>query len=381
MKQRKPALRAIAFLATLTPIACNAQSDDSLSGISLPDGFSIEVFANDVPNARSMVLGDDGTVYVATRSDGRVFAIRIDESGATSVNTIAEGLRTPNGIEFHAGDLYVAETERLLKFPAIDASRPGLADYKVVDASFPGERHHGWRYIRIGPDGRLYMSIGAPCNVCEREGFGIIQSMNLDGSDRETFAYGVRNSVGLEFHPDTGDLWFTDNGRDMLGDNTPPGELNVATAAGQHFGFPYCHGGDVADPEFGEQRACDEFRPPVRQLGPHVAPLGLEIYDGTMFPEEYRGSIFIAEHGSWNRSKRIGYRITRVQVSNGRPATYEVFAEGWLNDEQVSGRPVDIVMLEDGSLLVSDDHAGRVYRISYTLPLLDPPVGSPPPSR
>ena len=328
-----------------------------------------------------MALGDDGTVYVGTRRGGRVYAIRVDDSGATSVTTIAEGLRTPNGIDFHDGDLYVAETERLLRFPAIASSESAQADFDVVDASFPGERHHGWRYIRIGPDDRLYMSIGAPCNVCDRDGFGIIQRMNLDGSDKEAFAYGVRNSVGMEFHPVTGDLWFTDNGRDMLGDNTPPGELNVATAAGQHFGFPFCHGGDVSDPEFGNERDCDEFRPPVRQLGPHVAPLGLLIYDGKMFPEEYRGSFFIAEHGSWNRSKRIGYRITRVQARDGQPATYEVFAEGWLQDEEVSGRPVDILALEDGSLLVSDDHAGRIYRITYTLPLLNQPTSNPPSGR
>lgn len=371
----------LAVACALVPIACNAQSGASLSDIDLPDGFSIEVFADDVPNARSLALGAGGTVFVSTRSDGRVFAVRTDDTGSTEVIAIAEGLRTPNGIDFYDGDLYVAETERLIRFTDVEENLQEGMEFEVIDDSFPSERHHGWRVIKVGPDSRLYMSIGAPCNVCDRDGFGEIQHMNLDGSDKQTYAYGVRNSVGLEFHPQTGELWFTDNGRDMLGDNTPAGELNIATGAGKHFGFPFCHGGDVADPEFGDQRACDEFEAPAQQLGPHVAPLGLVIYDGQMFPEEYRGSVFIAEHGSWNRSKRIGYRITRVRVENGRPSGYEVFAEGWLQDEQVSGRPVDVLALEDGSLLISDDHAGRLYRITYTLPLLEQPANSAPPSR
>ena len=317
-----------------------------------------------------MAAGDNGTVFVSTRSDGRVFAIRPGESGADRVVTIAEGLRTPNGIDVFEGDLYVAETRRLIRFADIEDNLDQVPDYEVLDESFPTERHHGWRYIKFGPDGKLYMSIGAPCNVCDLDSFGIIQRMDPDGSNKETVAYGVRNSVGLEFHPVTGELWFTDNGRDMLGDDLPPGELNRATSNGQHFGFPFCHGGEVLDPEFGDRRSCDEFESPVRKLGPHVAPLGLEIYDGEMFPEEYRGAAFIAEHGSWNRSKKIGYRVTMVRLENGRALDYEVFAEGWLQGEQVSGRPVDLLVLDDGSLLVSDDHAGRIYRIRYTLPLM-----------
>ncbi len=371
MKPRKLRLLPVAMTLAALPIACNAQPNTAPPDIRLPDGFSIEVFADNVPNARSLALGSEGTVFVSTRSDGRVFAIRSDETGAREVIALAEDLRTPNGIDYHNGDLYVAETERLLRFPAIESNLQESAPFEVVDESFPGERHHGWRYIKIGPDEQLYMSIGAPCNVCDREGFGEIQRMNLDGTDKETFAFGVRNSVGLTFHPSTGELWFTDNGRDMLGDDTPPGELNIAGTSGLHFGFPFCHGGDVSDPEFGEQRSCAEFEAPAQQLGPHVAPLGLAIYDGQMFPDDYRGSVFIAEHGSWNRSKRIGYRISRVTIANGRANGYEVFAEGWLQDEEVSGRPVDVLELEDGSLLVSDDHAGRLYRISYTLPLLE----------
>ncbi len=367
---KKTCLCLLPLFVVFGSLTAAAQSDPRLTEIQLPDGFSIEIFADDVPNARSMVAGDNGTVFVSTRSDGRVFAIRPDETGADRLVTIAEGLRTPNGIDFFEGDLYVAETRRLIRFPDIEQNLDDVPDYEVLDDSFPAERHHGWRYIKIGPDGKLYMSIGAPCNVCDREGFGIIQRMDPDGGNKETFAYGVRNSVGLEFHPETGELWFTDNGRDMLGDDLPPGELNHAPRAGLHFGAPFCHGGEVLDPEFGDRRSCDEFTPPAQKLGPHVAPLGLEIYDGEMFPEEYRGAAFIAEHGSWNRSKKIGYRISLVRMEDGQAQGYEVFAKGWLQDEQVSGRPVDLLILDDGSLLVSDDHAGRIYQIRYTLPLL-----------
>lgn len=366
MKLRKSVLTAAVL--TLSPVLATAQSGAVPADIDLPEGFTIEIYADDVPNARSMVEGDRGTVFVSTRSDGRVFAVVPQADGSTRVMTIAEGLRTPNGIEFLDGDLYVAETKRLIRFSGIEDRLDDPPDYEVLDDSFPEERHHGWRYMKFGPDGKLYMSIGAPCNICDRDGFGIIQRMNPDGSDKETFAFGVRNSVGLEFHPDTGELWFTDNGRDMLGDNTPPGELNHAPVAGLHFGFPFCHGGDVPDPDFGRERACSEFRAPARRLGPHVAPLGLEFYNGTMFPDEYRGSVFIAEHGSWNRSQKIGYRISRVPMRGDTATGYETFAEGWLQDEEVSGRPVDLLIQTDGSLLVSDDHAGRIYRISYRPP-------------
>lgn len=355
----------------LTSTTAYSQSTPVPEGINLPDGFSIEVFADDVPNARSMVEGDQGTIFVSTRSDGRVFAVVTEADGTTSVKTIAADLRTPNGIEFLDGDLYVAETTRLIRFADIESRLDDVPAFEVLDDSFPEERHHGWRYIKFGPDGKLYMSIGAPCNVCDRDGFGIIQRMDPDGSNKETFAFGVRNSVGLEFHPVTGELWFTDNGRDMLGDDTPPGELNHAPVPGLHFGFPFCHGGDVPDPEFGDARSCDEFRAPARKLGPHVAPLGLEVYDGRMFPDEYHGSVFIAEHGSWNRSEKIGYRISRVTLDGNSATGYEIFADGWLQGDEVSGRPVDLLILDDGSLLVSDDHAGRIYRIRYTLPLLD----------
>ena len=351
--------------------ATRAQSNGVLADIVLPDGFSIDVYTDQVPNARSLTLGDAGTIFVSTRRDGRVYAVVPQTEDRPTVITIAAGLKTPNGIAFHDGDLYVAETTRLLRFSDIETRLQDPPEPEVLDDTFPSARHHGWRYIEFGPDGKLYMSIGAPCNVCDRDGFGIIQRMAPDGSNRETVAYGVRNSVGLEFHPDSGDLWFTDNGRDMLGDDLPPGELNHAPKMGLHFGFPFCHGGDIADPEYGHQRRCDEFTAPAQKLGPHVAPLGLVFYDGDMFPSAYRGQVFIAEHGSWNRSKKIGYRVTLVRTDGSTPQGYEVFAEGWLQDDEVSGRPVDLLVLGDGSMIVSDDQAGRLYRIRYTLPLLD----------
>ena len=274
----------------------------------------------------------------------------------------------PNGIAFHHGDLYVAENHRITRYTDIESQLDAIPQPEIVIDTLSTERHHGWRYIDFGPDGKLYIALGAPCNVCERDGFANISRMNADGSDQEVVAYGVRNSVGFTWHPDTGELWFTDNGRDMLGDDLPPGELNHARRDGLHFGFPYCHGDDIADPEYGRQRDCSEFEPPAQKLGPHVAPLGVLFYDGDLFPEEYRGQAFIAEHGSWNRSKKIGYRITLVRMEAGRAAGYEVFAEGWLQGERVSGRPVDVLLLDDGSMLVSDDQNGWIYRISYSRP-------------
>src|SRR6266581_5697126 len=232
--------------------------------------------------------------------------------------------------------------------------------------SGPRETHHGWKFIRFGPDGRLYVPVGAPCNICEPDParYALISRIRPDGSDYEVFARGVRNSVGFDWDPRTKELWFTDNGRDWLGEDLPSDELNHAPRGGMHFGYPYCHQGDTADLEFGK-RACSEFSPPAVKLGPHVAALGMRFYTGNQFPPEYRNNLFIAEHGSWNRSKRIGYRIERVVVEGGRVAKHQVFAEGWLQGDSVLGRPVDLEVMPDGSLLVSDDHAGAIYRIAY----------------
>jgi len=331
----------------------------------------MEIWTDAVPNARSLALGDRGTVFVGTRRDGRVYAVTTSDDGTRAVTTVADNLRMPNGVAFKAGDLYVAENNRIIRFDDIEAHLDNVAAPAVLVETLLPETHHGWRYIDFGPDGKLYIALGAPCNVCERPGSANISRMNADGTRQEIFAEGIRNSVGFAWAPETGELWFTDNGRDMLGDDSPPEELNHAPVAGLNFGFPYCHGGDIADPDFGEKHKCSEFEPPAMKLGPHVAPLGILFYTGEMFPPEYRGQLLIAEHGSWNRSRKIGYRVTLARMEAGRAIGYDVFADGWLHDEQVSGRPVDLLQLADGSVLLSDDQSGVIYRITYSRPLYE----------
>ncbi len=335
----------------------------SLENIQLPPGFEIEEYAA-VPNARSLALGANGTVFVSTRRSDKIYAIVRAEQGTNTIE-IAAGLKTPNGIAFHKGDLYVAEIDRVIRYRDIEANLPDVQEGEVLSIDLPSKSHHGWRYIGFGPDDKLYIAIGAPCNICDEDGFARIDRMNPDGSDRETFASGIRNSVGFTWHPETAGLWFTDNGRDMLGDDIPADELNHASSIGQHFGYPYCHAGDLLDPSFGVGKDCTDYRAPVQKLGAHVAPLGLKFYTGEMFPEPYRGQLFIAEHGSWNRSKKVGYRISLVRLVDGKAVSYEPFVTGWLKNESASGRPVDLLVLEDGSMLVSDDRADIVYRISY----------------
>ena len=340
-----------------------------VDGIRLPAGFRIDVYAGGLAGARSMTRGDGGTIFVGTR-ESVVYAVR-DRDGdgfADESQTILSGLDMPNGVVFHDGALYVGEVSRILRYDGIEKRLDDPPEPAVVRDDFPTSRHHGWKYIRFGPDGKLYVPVGAPCNVCSREDprFASMTRMNADGSGFEVFAHGIRNTVGFDWHPGTRVLWFTDNGRDQLGDDVPPDELNAAPEAGLHFGFPHCHGNGIPDPEFGQGRDCSEFVEPVQELGPHVASLGMRFYTGTMFPEKWRGRVFIAEHGSWNRSQKIGYRVTTVPLSgDAASAGYEVFAEGWLSGGRVSGRPVDLLVMPDGSLLVSDDEAGAIYRISY----------------
>ena len=369
---RAMTIPVLGLLITLFASAVNAQRFP-LDRIRLPAGFVISVFADNVPNARSMSQGARNTLFVSTRSEGKVYAIQHDGIKATRVVTIASGLNMPNGVAFRDGALYVAEVSRILRFDAIedrlDDLRTPLRPVVVTDR-FPSESHHGWKFIRFGPDGKLYVPVGAPCNVCERdpERYALIARIGADGAGYEVVARGVRNSVGFDWNPQTKSLWFTDNGRDNLGDDIPSDELNHAPRAGLHFGFPYCHQGDISDPELGAKRSCSELTPPAVKLGPHVAALGMRFYTGSMFPPEYRNSIFIAEHGSWNRSKRIGYRIKRVVMEGDKASRQEVFAEGWLENERVSGRPVDVEVMPDGALLVTDDQGGVIYRISYRAP-------------
>jgi glucose/arabinose dehydrogenase len=342
-----------------------------LADIRLPTGFRIEVAVADVTDARSLALGARGTLFIATRRSGRVYAVtdRDGDGRFDPPRVLLDGLRMPNGIAFHEGALYVAENHRIVRYERIEQrlyqpSGDQPPEPRLL-ARLPTETHHGWRYLAFGPDGRLYVAIGAPCNICDEPGFATILRMRADGSEREVMAAGVRNSVGFDWQPETGELWFSDNGRDWLGDDRPPDELNRAPRPGLHFGYPYCHGGEIPDPLYGRARHCEEFTPPALQLGAHVAALGVRFYTGKQFPEAYRGQLFIAEHGSWNRSEPVGYRLGLARIEGERVVSYTPFAEGWLSPAGVSGRPVDLLVLPDGSLLVSDDHAGVVYRISY----------------
>ena len=340
-----------------------------LDTIKLPPGFAISIYADKVPNARGMTLGPNGTLYVGTMNKGDVYAV-MDKNGdqrADEVVTIARGLHMPAGVAYRNGSLYVSAVDRILRFDEIEKKLNNLPPPVVIADRFPKETRHGWKFIAFGPDGKLYVPVGAPCNICEPDSdrYALIGSLNPDGTGYEIVARGVRNSVGFDWDPTTHDLWFTDNGRDDLGDNQPPDELNHASKPGLHFGYPYCHGGTIPDPEYGSRRACREFTAPAVTLGPHVASLGMRFYTGAMFPEEYRDQIFIAEHGSWNRSEKIGYRITLVSRDEQGRVRYSVFAEGWLQGQKAWGRPADVLVMPDGALLVSDDSAGVIYRIHY----------------
>jgi glucose/arabinose dehydrogenase len=339
-----------------------------LDKIEMPPGFKISLYAR-VPGARSMALSSKGILFVGTREEGKVYAVLDDDKdhAADEVIVVANDLRMPNGVAFRKGSLYVAEVSRVLRFDNIEADPANPAEPVVVNDSFPAEEHHGWKYIAFGPDDRLYVPVGAPCNICENRDprFAGIMRMAPDGGGLEIYARGVRNTVGFDWHPKTNVLWFTNNGRDWMGDDMPPDTLHRAPEKGLHFGFPYCHAGRIPDPEYGKKRSCNEFHPPAIELGPHVAALGMKFYTGRMFPEEYRNQIFIAEHGSWNRTVPIGYRITLVRLRENRAVSYEVFARGWLQSDRAWGRPVDVLVMPDGSLLVSDDRAGAIYRIHY----------------
>jgi glucose/arabinose dehydrogenase len=362
-------LASLLFLLLLCLPACS-NAELPLHLIKLPPGFTISLYAKDITNARSLALGANGTVFVGSFAEGNVYAA-VDQDKdhrADRVFLLAKDLSSPNGVAFHDGSLYVAEISRILRFEQIEERLNNPPQPIVVHAGLPSDRHHGWKFIGFGPDGLLYVPVGAPCNVCERddERYASLLRMKPDGGELEVFARGIRNTVGFDWHPTTKALWFTDNGRDMLGDDLPPDELNQAPQKGLHFGFPYCHGGDIADPQFGQKRSCDEFIPPALRLGPHVAAIGMRFYTGAMFPAEYRNQIFIAEHGSWNRRTPLGYRIALARLGETGAMQYDVFAEGWLQNGRAWGRPADVLVMPDGALLVSDDTADAIYRISYS---------------
>lgn len=342
--------------------------------IKLPPGFAIQVYSDEVPNARQMALSSKGILYVGSRSEGKVYAVvDQDRDGrAEKVHTIARALKLPSGVAFRDGALYVAEVNRVLRWDGIDEKLADPPKPAVVSDAFPSDRHHGWKFIAFGPDGLLYVPVGAPCNICEGEKpiYATITRLRVGpdgkGSQPEIFASGIRNTVGFDWHPQTKELWLAENGRDWLGNDNPPDELNRAYKPGLHFGFPYCHGGDTPDPEFGKKQGCERFEKPAIKLGPHVAAIGMRFYTGTMFPAAYRNHAFIAEHGSWNRDEPLGYRVTLVKVDGSRAVSYETFAEGWLRKNgKAWGRPADVLVMPDGALLVSDDEAGAIYRITY----------------
>jgi glucose/arabinose dehydrogenase len=334
--------------------------------LKLPKGFKIEVYASGIANARTLRLGDKGTVFVSSRVVDKVYAI-VDRGGKRETKVIASGLDRPNGLAFHRGTLYIAEGTKISKLQNIEGNLDNPPNPVVVYDDLPNHQSHGWRYIGIGLDNKLYINVGAPCNICEPPAANAqIRRLNLDGSGAEVVAYGVRNSVGFDWHPVTKEFYFTDNGRDWLSEDLPEDELNRVTKIGQHFGFPYCHQGTFADREMGWGRSCNEFEKPVALLGPHSAALGMRFYTGKMFPNQYQNVIFIARRGSWNRTKKIGGDVIVVKLNkDGSVKSQEEFLTGFLRNNEYSGRPVDVEILKDGSLLVSDDYAGAVYRVTY----------------
>lgn len=354
-------------------LSTNYEGKLPLERLKVPEGFKVGVYAEGIANARSMAYSEDGTLFVGTRSKGNVYALRDENKDrvAEKVYTIYSGGNMPNGVAVLNGDLYVAEVDRVLRWSDIESKLDQPGKPEVIYDQYPSEKHHGWKYIAFGPDGKLYIPVGAPCNICESDDpiFNTITRLDVETGEREIVQEGIRNTVGFDWHPSTGHLWFTDNGRDMLGDDIPACELNVAKQDGNHYGYPYCHQGDLPDPEFGNKRPCSDFIAPAQNLGPHTAPLGLAFgVESAMLPSAYKSKVFMAEHGSWNRSKKIGYRITMVDIDDqGNASNYQPFIEGWLNstNDDVWGRPVDIEYLPDGSMLISDDFADAIYRVTY----------------
>ena len=339
----------------------------NLKKIKLPPGFKIEVYASNVPTARQMAWGDKGTLFVGSWfGTGSVFAI-VDQGGQKVVKTILKGLTVPTGVAFRDGALYVVDISKIYKYDDAEANLDNMPEPKVVYDDMPNYIPHGWKYLVFDKEGRLYVPFGPPCNEClPPTSVSQIRRVYPNGT-AEVIALGVRNSVGGDIDPRTGDYWFSENARDWISDNLPNDKLNHITRIAQDFGYPYCHQGDLPDPTYAMGHKCSEFTPPVAKLGAHVAPLGMKFYTGDQFPADYKNNIFIAEHGSWNRHQYQGGRVVRVMVGpDGKKAKQEVFASGWITgDRTYTGRPVDVIVAPDGALLVSDDWAGAIYRISY----------------
>ena len=347
-------------------------SELALDRLNLPDGFEISVWA-EVTNPRQLTMNPDGVVFAGSRRAGKVYALldKDDDKLAEIEIEIDSGLSQPTGVAYHDGDLYVGAINKLLVYRNIDSLLDKPPNPETIYEDLPKERHHGWKFIDFGPDDLLYFNVGAPCNICLKkdERFASIMRFDFSESEPEIYAHGVRNSVGFTWHPETKHLWFTDNGRDYLGDEEPPCELNVASRQGLHFGYPYMHGQNISDPKFGNKKKSQDYVPPALDLGAHVAPLGLIFYQGHMLPQRLQGQLLIAEHGSWNRSAEaghVGYRITVARHNEADEIIYETLVDGWLDGNVGWGRPVDLLELKDGSILISDDTADVIYRMSYS---------------
>jgi glucose/arabinose dehydrogenase len=356
-----------AKLAPIAPPPIPAAADKlPTAKLKLPPGFNIEVYANGIANTRSLRVGDKGTVFVGTRLGNKVTAV-VKKDGKTETKTIAEGLYRPNGLAYHKGTLYIAELSQISKIENIENVLDNPPKPTVIYKDLPKDEAHGWKFIAVGPDEKLYLEVGQPGNnVLNSDAHGQIRRINLDGSGAEVVVRGVRHSVGFDWNPVNKQLYFSDNSRDWLSEDVPEDELNRVTKVGQHFGSPYCYQGNFPDPEFGWGRSCKEFEPPVMLTGPHSAGLGMRFYTGKMFPAKYKNAIFLARHGSWNRSVKFGGDVIAIFLNkDGTVKSSEPFITGFIENNSYIGRPVDVEILADGSMLLSDDWNGAIYRISY----------------
>jgi glucose/arabinose dehydrogenase len=361
---------AAAKLAPVAPPPIPAAVDKlPTAKLKLPPGFNIEVYAAGMANARSLAEGDKGTVFVGSRLVDKVYAIA-NKDGKRTVKVLASGLYRPNGVAFKNGTLYIAELSKVSKIDKVEDVIDDPPKPTVIYDQLPKDEAHGWKFIAIGPDNKLYVPVGQPGNnVLHDDAHGQIRRINLDGSGAEVVALGVRNSVGFDWHPETKQLYFTDNGRDWMSEDVPEDELNRVTKVGEDFGAPYCYQGNLPDPEFGWGHSCSEFTAPVGLMGPHSASLGMRFYTGNMFPKSYKNAIIVARHGSWNRSKKFGGDVVVVKLNkDGTVKSTEPLITGFLENNSYIGRPVDVMQMKDGSLLVSDDWNGAVYRITYGKP-------------
>jgi glucose/arabinose dehydrogenase len=357
-----------ALVPNPSPLVAKPVNEILIDKLKVPPGFKIELWASGMANARSMTEAPSGTIFVGTRFPGNVYAV-VSKDGKREVKTIAKVLHRPNGVAFANGSLYVAELSRIIRYDNIEQNLDNPPAPVVVFDALPKDEPHGWKYLKLSPDGKyLYFQIGTPANiVVPPSTHATIMRLNLKTNTIETVATGVRNTVGMDFQPGTNELWFTNMGRDWAGEDLPNDTLNrLVRPKGMNFGYPHCHQGDWLDPEFGKGRSCEEFDKPELKLGAHVSPIGMRFYTGKQFPAEYKGNIFIAEYGSWNRSKKAGYQVVRVVLdAKNKPVKLEPFVTGWLQGEEYWGRPADVQVIKDGSLLISDGEAGAIYRVSY----------------